>query len=134
MTHCCFLCRFMESEVELNEAIQEMHVIATVPHLYHILVELNSVQTLLQLLNHENSGKFKSPCHLISENCILLIICIFNWRLITSYIVDITIAVVDLLQEMSDVDALTDSEEGANTFFDSLVSMHWLCATLITAL
>merc|ERR1711894_97943 len=80
--------KFMESEVELNENIQEMHVVATVPHLYHVLIELNSVQTLLQLLNHENT--------------------------------DITIAVVDLLQEMTDVDSLTESEEGANTLFDAL--------------
>ena len=48
--------RFMESEVELNDIIQEMHVIATVPELYHILVELNTVQSLLQLLTHDNTG------------------------------------------------------------------------------
>lgn len=47
--------RFMESEIELNEIIQEMHVIATVPELYHILVDLNTVQSLLQLLSHENT-------------------------------------------------------------------------------
>ena len=53
---CCCCDRFMESEVELNDTIQEMHVIATVPHLYHTLVELNSIQSLLQLLNHDNTG------------------------------------------------------------------------------
>lgn len=46
----------MESEVELNDAIMELHVVATAPELYHVLIELNSVQTLLQLLNHENTG------------------------------------------------------------------------------
>ena len=45
----------MESEIELNDTIQEMHVIATVPELYHILVDLNTVQSLLQLLTHENT-------------------------------------------------------------------------------
>ena len=45
----------MESELELNDIIQEMHVIATVPDLYHILVDLNTVQSLLQLLSHENT-------------------------------------------------------------------------------
>ena len=35
--------------------------------------------------------------------------------------VDITIAVVDLLQEMTDVDTLTESEEGANILIDALV-------------
>ena len=81
--------KFMESELELNDIIQEMHVIATVPHLYHILVELNSVQSLLQLLGHENT--------------------------------DISIGVVDLLQEMTDVDTLTESDEGANILIDSLL-------------
>ena len=47
----------MESELELNDMIQEMHVIATVPDLYHILVDLNAVQSLLQLLGHDNTGK-----------------------------------------------------------------------------
>ena len=46
----------MESEIELNDIIQEMHVIATAPELYHILVELNTVQSLLQLLTHDNTG------------------------------------------------------------------------------
>ncbi len=46
----------MESEVELNEVIQQMHVVATVPDLYHILVDLNAVQSLQQLLSHENTG------------------------------------------------------------------------------
>ena len=45
----------MESEIELNDVIQEMHVIATAPELYHILVELNTVQSLLQLLTHDNT-------------------------------------------------------------------------------
>lgn len=45
----------MESEVDLNEILQEMHVIATQPDLYHILVELNAVHSFLGLLMHENS-------------------------------------------------------------------------------
>ena len=46
----------MESELELNDILQQMHVIATVPDLYHVLVELNTVRSLLQLLSHENTG------------------------------------------------------------------------------
>lgn len=46
----------MESELELNDIIQQMHVIATVPELYHILVELNTVRSFLQLLSHDNTG------------------------------------------------------------------------------
>uniref|UniRef100_A0A3Q2CKP5 Beta-catenin-like protein 1 n=1 Tax=Cyprinodon variegatus TaxID=28743 RepID=A0A3Q2CKP5_CYPVA len=40
----------MESELDLNDIIQEMHVIATMPDLYHLLVELNAVHSLLGLL------------------------------------------------------------------------------------
>lgn len=47
--------RFMESELDLNDIIQEMHVIATIPDLYHLLVELHAVQSLLGLLSHENT-------------------------------------------------------------------------------
>uniref|UniRef100_A0A8C7IN61 Beta-catenin-like protein 1 n=2 Tax=Oncorhynchus TaxID=8016 RepID=A0A8C7IN61_ONCKI len=39
--------RFMETELDLNDIIQEMHVIATMPDLYHLLVELNAVHSLL---------------------------------------------------------------------------------------
>jgi len=53
------LCRFLESEVELNDNIQEMHIIATAPELYHIVVELNTVQSLLQLLSHDNTGLWR---------------------------------------------------------------------------
>ncbi len=49
------LTRFMESELDLNDIIQEMHVIATMPDLYHLLVELNAVHSLLGLLSHENT-------------------------------------------------------------------------------
>lgn len=41
--------------MDLNDIIQEMHVIATMPDLYHLLVELNSVHSLLGLLSHENT-------------------------------------------------------------------------------
>lgn len=45
----------MESELDLNDIIQEMHVVATMPDLYHLLVELNAVQSLLGLLGHDNT-------------------------------------------------------------------------------
>uniref|UniRef100_G3NLH7 Catenin beta like 1 n=1 Tax=Gasterosteus aculeatus aculeatus TaxID=481459 RepID=G3NLH7_GASAC len=80
--------KFMESELDLNDIIQEMHVIATMPDLYHLLVELNAVHSLLGLLSHENT--------------------------------DVAIAVVDLLQELTDIDTLQESEEGAEVLIDSL--------------
>ncbi|XP_071331570.1 beta-catenin-like protein 1 isoform X1 [Trachinotus anak] len=81
--------KFMESELDLNDIIQEMHVIATMPDLYHLLVELNAVQSLLGLLSHENT--------------------------------DVAIAVVDLLQELTDIDTLHESEEGAEVLIDALL-------------
>ena len=45
----------MEAELDLNDIIQEMHVVATMPDLYHLLVELNAVHSLLGLLSHENT-------------------------------------------------------------------------------
>ncbi|XP_067324398.1 beta-catenin-like protein 1 [Anolis sagrei] len=81
--------KFMESELDLNDIIQEMHVIATMPDLYHLLVELNAVHSLLGLLGHDNT--------------------------------DVSIAVVDLLQELTDIDTLHESEEGAEVLIDALV-------------
>ncbi|XP_033754233.1 beta-catenin-like protein 1 [Pecten maximus] len=81
--------KFMESELELNDVVQEMHVIATIPDQYHILVDLNTVTSLMQLVAHENT--------------------------------DISIAVVDLIQELTDVDTLNESDEGAAALIDSLL-------------
>ncbi|XP_057219413.1 beta-catenin-like protein 1 [Triplophysa rosa] len=81
--------KFMEAELDLNDIIQEMHVVATIPELYHLLVELNAVQSLLGLLSHDNT--------------------------------DISIAVVDLLQELTDIDTLHESEEGAEVLIDALL-------------
>lgn len=72
--------KFMESEIELNEAVEELHVVATVPELYPALVELGTVKTLLSLLSHDNT--------------------------------DISIAVVDLLQEMTEVEEQEEDESG----------------------
>ena len=41
-------------------------------------------------------------------------------------ITDISIAVIDLLQEMTDVDTLNESEEGATALIDALVSFSIL--------
>lgn len=81
--------KFVESEVELNEVIQEMHVLATVPDYYSIMIDLNTIQTLLHLLNHDNT--------------------------------DISIAVVDLLQELTEVDTLNDNEDAAEGLIDALL-------------
>ncbi|CAA9996577.1 unnamed protein product [Nesidiocoris tenuis] len=82
----------MESELELHEAIQELHAVATVPDLYPIMVQLNAISSLLELLSHENT--------------------------------DISVGVVDLLQELTDVDILNESAEGAEALVEALVSQQ----------
>lgn len=47
--------KFMDTEVELFDVIQEMHVISTQPELYKILVDLNVLPTIMGLLSHENT-------------------------------------------------------------------------------
>jgi hypothetical protein len=81
--------RFMESEIELNDAVQELHVLATQSELYHVLVNVNGISLLTGLLTHENT--------------------------------DISIAVISLVQELTDVDTLTESEQQATFLIDALV-------------
>lgn len=82
--------KFMESELELHEVIQEMHAIATVPDLYPVLVELNAIPSILELLSHENT--------------------------------DVSVGVVDLIQELTDVDILHESAEGADELIEALLN------------
>jgi beta-catenin-like protein 1 len=82
--------KFMESELELNDEIQKLHVVATVPEYYPILIETSAIQTILGLLNHDNS--------------------------------DISIAIIDLLQELTDEEAMVDSEEEMEGLVDTLLT------------
>lgn len=84
--------------MELDHILQEMHLVATVPDLYPLLVELQVIPSLLELLSHENT--------------------------------DIAVAVIDLLQELTDVDILHESQEGADTLIDSLLEQQ-ICALLV---
>uniref|UniRef100_A0A8D2QC09 Catenin beta like 1 n=1 Tax=Zonotrichia albicollis TaxID=44394 RepID=A0A8D2QC09_ZONAL len=84
--------KFMESELDLNDIIQEMHVIATMPGLYHLLVELNAVQSLLGLLGHDNTD-------------ILQLLKQLSWERLS----------------LTDIDTLHESEEGAEVLIDALV-------------
>lgn len=59
--------KFLESEIELNEAIQELHVVATAPDLYPILVDNNAIRSLLELLSHENSDIAVAVVDLLQE-------------------------------------------------------------------
>ncbi|KAK7789386.1 hypothetical protein R5R35_007465 [Gryllus longicercus] len=90
--------KFMESEVELHETIQELHAIALVPDLYPVLVDFNAIPSMLELLAHENT--------------------------------DMAVAVVDLLQELTDVDVLHESQDGAEALMDALLAQQ-VCALLV---
>lgn len=47
--------KFMESEVELHEILQEMRVLSTAPDYYPLLVKLQIIPSLLELLSHDNT-------------------------------------------------------------------------------
>ena len=50
--------------MELHDAIQELHPLATVPQHYPIMVELRCAASLLGLLSHDNtdiSVRYRSP-------------------------------------------------------------------------
>ncbi|XP_064086739.1 beta-catenin-like protein 1 [Macrobrachium nipponense] len=59
--------KFMESEIDLNEAVEELHVVATAPELYPVLVELGTVKSLLSLLSHDNTDIAIATVDLLQE-------------------------------------------------------------------
>jgi len=81
--------KFMESEMELHDGLQDMKSLATVPDYYPIIVDLNCVPSMLGLLTHDNT--------------------------------DIAVGVLDLIQELTDVDTMNESEEGAESLIQTLV-------------
>uniref|UniRef100_A0A1B0D9P9 Beta-catenin-like protein 1 N-terminal domain-containing protein n=1 Tax=Phlebotomus papatasi TaxID=29031 RepID=A0A1B0D9P9_PHLPP len=90
--------KFMETELELHEVLQQLHAIATVPDLYPLFVDLHAVPSLLELLAHPNT--------------------------------DISVTVCDLLQELTDVDILHESIEGAEVLIEALRKQQ-VCALLV---
>ena len=47
--------RFMESELELYQALKGLHTVAASPELYPVFVKTKCVASLLGLLAHENA-------------------------------------------------------------------------------
>lgn len=84
--------KFMESELDLHDILQQLTVVSTVPDLYPLLVNLHGISSLLELLSHQNS--------------------------------DISVGVVDLIQEMTDIDILHESAEGSETLIEALRSQQ----------
>lgn len=59
--------KFMDSEIELNETIQEMHVISTRTDLFPIILDSNCIPVLLGLLSHENTDIAAAVIGLVQE-------------------------------------------------------------------
>jgi len=59
--------KFMESELELNDAIQTLHQAATSPELYPVIVAQGCVNDFKELLAHENTDVTVSAIHLLRE-------------------------------------------------------------------
>lgn len=84
--------KFMESELELHDVLQELHAVATNPELYPQMVELSVVPSLLELLAHENT--------------------------------DISVRVVDLLQELTEPDVYNEAPDEADSLIDALLNQQ----------
>ncbi|XP_058792146.1 beta-catenin-like protein 1 [Phymastichus coffea] len=84
--------KFMESELELHDVLQELHAVATNPELYPQMVELSVVPSLLELLAHENT--------------------------------DISVRVVDLLQELTEPDVYNEAPDEADVLIDALLNQQ----------
>jgi len=59
--------RFMESEVELHEELQDLFAVAASPELYPVLVQSGAVGSLLGLLTHENTDVSLTVISLLHE-------------------------------------------------------------------
>lgn len=94
--------KFLDSELALDESIASLQQLTAAPQLYPVLVDTNSVLSLLSLLSHENP--------------------------------DIAIAVINLLNELIDPEAIseTDDESLPLKLIDSLLDNH-LLTLLITS-
>ncbi|KAL7019529.1 hypothetical protein ACKWTF_011143 [Chironomus riparius] len=80
--------KFMDSEIDLHEVIQQLQPIATCPDLYPLMVSLNMMSSMLELLAHPNT--------------------------------DIVAMMIQILDELTDVDVLNESEEGAEKLINCL--------------
>ncbi|KAF9799342.1 hypothetical protein SFRURICE_000850 [Spodoptera frugiperda] len=86
--------KFMDSEIDLYEALQELSAVATVPDQYPLLVDLKCINSLLELLSHDNTDVSTKVVHLLQAS--------------NSY------------SELTDDDILQESEEGAEALMNAL--------------
>ncbi|KAH9634128.1 hypothetical protein HF086_001330 [Spodoptera exigua] len=85
--------KFMDSEIDLYEALQDLSAVATVPDQYPLLVDLKCINSLLELLSHDNTDVSTKVVHLLQASNVL---------------------------ELTDDDILQESEEGAEALMNAL--------------
>ena len=59
--------RFMDTEVDLDEAVRQLQAVASAPELYPDFVRLGAVPGVLALLGHENGDLAASVAELLRE-------------------------------------------------------------------
>jgi beta-catenin-like protein 1 len=59
--------KFMDSELELHQEIQNLFIIAAYPELYPILIQTNALKSILEMINHENTDISLSTINLLQE-------------------------------------------------------------------
>ncbi|XP_065185882.1 beta-catenin-like protein 1 [Sycon ciliatum] len=59
--------KFLESEMEVHDDLQQLHALSTVPQLYPLLVDSNIITSLLSLLSHDNSDIALAVIDLLHE-------------------------------------------------------------------
>ena len=86
--------KFVESEADLDEEIKNLTQLSSVPELYPELIKLHAVDSIVSLIQHENT--------------------------------DISIAAIELLNELTDEDVVAQTTEegelGMKAFVSELVS------------
>lgn len=101
----------MESEIELNVAIQELHALTTVPQFYDQLTVGNMTQNFLYLLNHENTDISCAIVHLLQ----VFYFTIGLFTICHYFIVSLCI------QELSDIDTLNENEDAVEIISNLLI-------------
>eukprot|EP00033_Pygsuia_biforma_P001728 GCRY01001935.1.p1 GENE.GCRY01001935.1~~GCRY01001935.1.p1 ORF type:complete len:512 (-),score=149.70 GCRY01001935.1:438-1973(-) len=81
--------KFIESEIDLDDSIKKLSLVATAPHLFKEFIELNVLATLVELMIHDN--------------------------------LDIMGDVVELLQELTDPDNISEDPTSAPALVKALI-------------
>ena len=114
--------KFMESEIELFEEINKLQAVATAPELYVEFVKLNGVSRVRRPCRTSGSSPKPFPHQFSDRNrpssddsCTLPAQVV---ELLDHENVDVALAAVDLIHELTDPEALMEAEEedGAKVF------------------